>query len=175
MTGNGKTQEAKNKVICNHKQFPVWSVLLGPLCVSLQPSFHSYVIKIIQLCSMLFYTSWVLAISKSPSYMRILITKIWYSLLPSQGVSLENARQPIYQHRSERAFSLRRYSSLVIKLLKLSFKIIQLPLICPASALWKMYSPVHLTTLQMLQDWSRILPTSYLLQVKESCKIITIK
>lgn len=44
-----KIQEANDKVIYNHKQFTSGHVLLGPPCVSIQPSFHLYVIKIVQL------------------------------------------------------------------------------------------------------------------------------
>ena len=66
--GNQKTQEAKNKVIHHHKQFAIWCVLLGLVCVFIQLSIHFYVIKIIQLCIMLFHTSWIFTISKSQSY-----------------------------------------------------------------------------------------------------------
>ena len=46
----------------------VWCVLLDPICVFSQPSFYFYVIKIIQLCIMLFHMSWIFTISKSQRY-----------------------------------------------------------------------------------------------------------
>ena len=62
-------QEAKNKVIIhNHKQFTIWHVLVGLICVFSQLSINFYVIKILQLCIMLFHTSWIFTISKSQSY-----------------------------------------------------------------------------------------------------------
>ena len=66
--GNQKTQEAKNKVIYNNKQFTIWCVLLGLICVFSQLSTHFYVIKVIQLSIMLFHTWWIFTISKSQSY-----------------------------------------------------------------------------------------------------------
>ena len=66
--GNQKTQEAKKKAIYNHKQFTIWCVLLGLICVFSQLNTHFYVIKIIQLWIMLFHTSWIFTISKSQSY-----------------------------------------------------------------------------------------------------------
>ena len=59
--GNQKAQEAKNEVIHNHKQFTVWHLLLGLICVFSQLSIHFYVIKIIQLFILP-------SISKSQSY-----------------------------------------------------------------------------------------------------------
>ena len=66
--GNQKAQEAKNEAIHNHKQFTIWHVLLGLICVFLQLGIHFNVIKIIQLCIMLFHTQWVFTISMSQSY-----------------------------------------------------------------------------------------------------------
>ena len=66
--GNKKAQETKNKVIHNHKQFTIWHVLLGLICVFSQLSIHFYVIKTLLLCIMLFHTSWIFTISKSQSY-----------------------------------------------------------------------------------------------------------
>ena len=63
-----KMQEVRNKIIHNHKQFAIWHILLGLICVFLQLSIHFYAIKITQLCIMLFHTSWIFAISKSQSY-----------------------------------------------------------------------------------------------------------
>lgn len=60
--GNWKTQEAKNKIIHDHKHFTDWHVLLSPLCVSSQLSYHFYVIKIIHVCIMLFHTRWIFTI-----------------------------------------------------------------------------------------------------------------
>ena len=54
--GNQKTQEAKNKIIHNHKQFTIWCVL-GLIFAFSQLSTHFYVIKILQLSIMLFHTS----------------------------------------------------------------------------------------------------------------------
>ena len=65
--GNQKTQEAKNKVIYNHKKFTIWCVLLGLICVFSQLSIHFYVIKTLLLCIMLFHTSWIFTIPKSQS------------------------------------------------------------------------------------------------------------
>ena len=66
--GNQKTQEAKNKVIYNHKKFTIWCVLLGLICVFSQLSTHLYVIKVTQVRIMLFHTSWIFTTSKSQSY-----------------------------------------------------------------------------------------------------------
>ena len=66
--GNQKAQEAKNEVIHNHKQFTVWHVLLGLICVFSQLSIQFYAIKTVQLCIMLFHISWIFTISKSQSY-----------------------------------------------------------------------------------------------------------
>ena len=65
---NQKAQEAKNEVIHNHKQFTVWHVLLGLICVFSQLSIQFYAIKTVQLCIMLFHISWIFTISKSQSY-----------------------------------------------------------------------------------------------------------
>ena len=54
--GNQKTQEAKNKVIPNHKQFTIWHVLLGLIYVFSQLGIHFNIIKIIQLYIILFHT-----------------------------------------------------------------------------------------------------------------------
>ena len=66
--GTQKTQEAKHKIIHDHKQFTAWSVLLGLTCVFTQLSIHLYVIKIIWLCITLFHTSWIFTTAKSQSY-----------------------------------------------------------------------------------------------------------
>ena len=65
--GNQKHKK-QNRVIHDHKQFLVSSVLLGLTCVFTQLSIHLYVIKIIWVCIMLFHTSWIFTISKSQSY-----------------------------------------------------------------------------------------------------------
>ena len=63
--GNQKSQEAKNKVIHNHRQFTIWYDLLGLICVYSQLGIHFYVIKIMQLCIMLFHTSWMSTIQQT--------------------------------------------------------------------------------------------------------------
>ena len=62
--GNQKTQKAKNKVIYNYKQFTVWCVLLGRICVFTQLSIHFYVIKREELCIILLHIPWIFTISK---------------------------------------------------------------------------------------------------------------
>ena len=74
--GTQKTQEAKHKIIHDHKQFTAWSVLLGLTCVFSQLSIHFYVIKITQLCIMLFHKKAPYFLPfQSPKAMSILITK----------------------------------------------------------------------------------------------------
>ena len=76
-TGNiQKTpQEAKNKVIYNHKQLTIWCVFLDFSCVFSQLSFHFYVVKIIQYVSCFFPTHHECLTFQSPKAMSILVTR----------------------------------------------------------------------------------------------------
>lgn len=79
--GNWKTQEAKNKIIHNHKHFTDWHVLLSLLCVFSQLSFPFYVIKVIHICIRLFHTRWMFTVLKSQSYFCHQLQ--WFFSLPS--------------------------------------------------------------------------------------------
>ena len=67
LIGNQKAQEAKNEVIQNHKQFTMTCPSRSRLFIftTKQPFLCN---EHLQLCIMLFHTSWIFTISKSQSY-----------------------------------------------------------------------------------------------------------
>ena len=71
---NRKPKKHKKQKTVIHSHRLVWCVLLNLICVFSQLSIHYYVIEIMQLCIMLFHTSWIFIISKSQNHEH-LITK----------------------------------------------------------------------------------------------------
>ena len=77
--GNQKAQEAKNEVIQNHKQFTVTCPSRSRLCIFTTK--HPFLCnEDLQLCVMLFHTSWIFIISKSQNHEHLITKNTLYQL-----------------------------------------------------------------------------------------------
>ena len=77
---NRKPKKHKKQKTVIHSHRLVWCVLLGLICVFSQLSIHYYVIEIMQLCIMLFHTSWIFIISKSQNHEHLITKNTLYQL-----------------------------------------------------------------------------------------------
>ena len=77
---NRKPKNHKKQKTVIHSHRLVWCVLLGLICVFSQLSIHYYVIEIMQLCIMLFHTSWIFIISKSQNHEHLITKNTLYQL-----------------------------------------------------------------------------------------------